>query len=175
MLITKADRRLIHEYLFREGTLVAKKDYNLQKHPAIDTKNLYVIKVCQSLTSRGYLKTRFSWQYYYYSLTPEGTGLSPYVCLYDQLLMMLDYLREWLHAPADVFPETHIKKTQRTAPPRNMGGDERRQGRGAPRGDQGYRRREAGDGKDRGKAPGEFAPQFRGGYGRARGADDSSS
>lgn len=76
MLIPKADRRLIHEYLFREGACVAKKDSNLPKHPAIDTKNLFVVKACQSLTSRGYLKTQFSWQYYYYTLTPEGTGLS---------------------------------------------------------------------------------------------------
>ncbi|KAI5296046.1 39kDa subunit of ndufa9, NADH:ubiquinone oxidoreductase, partial [Ascosphaera atra] len=40
-LIPKADRKLIHEYLFREGVLVAKKDFNLPKHPEIDTKNLY--------------------------------------------------------------------------------------------------------------------------------------
>jgi Plectin/S10 domain len=44
-LIPKADRKAIHEYLFREGVLVAQKDYNLPKHREIDTKNLYV---CQS-------------------------------------------------------------------------------------------------------------------------------
>lgn len=62
-LIPKADRKKIHEYLFRgtftwagyflknlvwadwelkEGVLVAKKDFNLPKHNEIDTKNLYV-------------------------------------------------------------------------------------------------------------------------------------
>jgi len=41
-LIPKADRKKIHEYLFKEGVLVAKKDYNLPKHGDIDTKNLYV-------------------------------------------------------------------------------------------------------------------------------------
>ena len=41
-LIPKADRKKIHEYLFREGVLVAQKDYNLPKHREIDTKNLYV-------------------------------------------------------------------------------------------------------------------------------------
>jgi len=41
-LIPKADRKKIHEYLFREGVLVAKKDFNLPKHGDIDTKNLYV-------------------------------------------------------------------------------------------------------------------------------------
>ena len=41
-LIPKADRKKIHEYIFREGVLVAKKDFNLPKHGEIDTKNLYV-------------------------------------------------------------------------------------------------------------------------------------
>ncbi|OCK74273.1 hypothetical protein K432DRAFT_259779, partial [Lepidopterella palustris CBS 459.81] len=161
-LIPKADRKKIHEYLFREGVLVAKKDYNLPKHQEIDTKNLYVIKALQSLNSRGYVKTQFSWQYYYYTLTPEG----------------LDYLREWLHLPAEIVPQTHIKQQRSHAPPRGMmGGDDRERrggGRGGPRGDRGdrergdYRRRDAGEGKE-GAAPGEFRPDFRGGFGRGRG------
>jgi len=164
MLIPKADRKKVHEYLFREGVLVAKKDYNLPKHQEIDTKNLYVIKACQSLTSRGFLKTRFSWQWYFYSLTPEG----------------IDYLREWLHLPAEIVPATHIKQQRSHAPPKGMmGGEGERErrpgggrgGRGGDRGDRegGYRRRDAGEGKE-GGAPGEFAPQFRGGFGRGRGA-----
>ncbi|SLM35907.1 40s ribosomal protein s10b [Lasallia pustulata] len=165
MLIPKADRKKIHEYLFREGVLVAKKDFNLPKHNEIDTKNLYVVKACQSLTSRGYLKTQFSWQWYYYTLTPEG----------------LDYLREWLHLPAEIVPATHIKQQRSHAPPKGMmGGDDRERrpgGRGGPRGDRGdrgdreggYRRRDAGEGKE-GGVPGEFAPTFRGGFGRGRGA-----
>ncbi|KAB8290165.1 hypothetical protein EYC80_011034 [Monilinia laxa] len=166
MLIPKADRKKIHEYLFREGVLVAKKEYE-NKHPEIDTRNLYVVKACQSLTSRGFVKTQFSWQYYYYTLTPEG----------------LDYLREWLHLPAEIVPATHIKVQRSHAPPRGMmGGDERerkpfggRGGRGGgERGDRGdYRRREAGEGKE-GAAPGEFAPQFRGGFGRGRGGAPAS-
>ncbi|PKS09690.1 hypothetical protein jhhlp_004310 [Lomentospora prolificans] len=160
MLIPKADRKKIHEYLFREGVLVAKKDYNLPKHDDIDTKNLFVVKACQSLDSRGYVKTRFSWQYYYYTLTPEG----------------IDYLREWLHLPAEIVPATHIKQQRSHAPPRGMLGEGERErrpfgrGRGGDRGDRdgGYRRRDAGEGKE-GGAPGEFAPQFRGGYGRGRG------
>ncbi|RDW82252.1 hypothetical protein BP6252_03364 [Coleophoma cylindrospora] len=161
-LIPKADRKKIHEYLFREGVLVAKKDYNLPKHNDIDTKNLYVVKACQSLTSRGYVKTQFSWQYYYYTLTPEG----------------LDYLREWLHLPAEIVPATHIKQQRSHAPPRGMMGGEGERERkpfggrggrgGGDRGD--YRRRGEGEGKESGAAPGEFAPQFRGGFGRGRGA-----
>ncbi|KAL7273486.1 hypothetical protein RUND412_003661 [Rhizina undulata] len=157
MLIPKQDRKKIHEYLFREGVLVAKKDFNLPKHQDIDTKNLFVIKACQSLTSRGYVKTQFSWQYYYYTLTEEG----------------LNYLREWLHLPAEIVPATHVKQQRSHAPPRGMmGGDERRGGgRGGERGDRegGYRRR-FGDreGGEKEGAPGEF--KFRGGFGRGRGA-----
>lgn len=54
------------------------------------------------------MKTQFSWQYYYYTLTPEG----------------LDYLREWLHLPAEIVPATHIKQQRSHAPPRGMMGDE---------------------------------------------------
>lgn len=166
MLIPKADRKKIHEYLFREGVLVAKKDFNLPKHNDIDTKNLYVVKACQSLTSRGYVKTQFSWQYYYYTLTPEG----------------LDYLREWLHLPAEIVPATHIKQQRSHAPPRGMlgaDGDRERKpfgGRGGrgDRGDRdaGYRRRDAGEGKE-GAPAGDFNPAFRGGVGRGRGAPPS--
>ena len=87
--------------------------------------SLYVVKACQSLTSRGFLKTQFSWQWYYYTLTPEG----------------LDYLREWLHLPAEIVPQTHVKQQRSHAPPRGMmggeGGDRERRGggRGGPRGD----------------------------------------
>ncbi|KAJ9649270.1 hypothetical protein H2199_000044 [Coniosporium tulheliwenetii] len=164
MLIPKADRKKIHEYLFREGVMVAKKDFNQPKHNELDVPNLYVIKACQSLTSRGYLKTQFSWQWYYYTLTPEG----------------LDYLREWLHLPAEIVPQTHIKQQRSHAPPRGMmGGDDRERrggGRGGPRGERGeYRRRDAGEGKE-GGAPGEFAPSFnRGGFGRGRGAPPPAS
>jgi len=152
MLIPKADRKKIHEYLFREGVLVAKKDYNLPQHPQIETKNLYVIKAMQSLTSKEYVKTQFSWQYYYYTLTPAG----------------LDYLREWLHLPIDIVPQTHIKQQRTHAPPRGLGGDDRERrggGRGGPRGERGeYRRRDQGGEKD-----GAEGPSFRGGYGRGRG------
>jgi len=80
MLISKDHRRQIHEALFKEGVLVAKKDHNAPTHMEIEgIPNLEVIKACQSLTSRGYVKTQFSWQYYYYVLTSEG----------------IEYLREW--------------------------------------------------------------------------------
>nr|CAI6685510.1 BPK_HP1_G0044040.mRNA.1.CDS.1 [Saccharomyces cerevisiae] len=60
MLGSKKETK-IHQYLFQEGVVVAKKDFNQAKHEEIDTKNLYVIKALQSLTSKGYVKTQFSW------------------------------------------------------------------------------------------------------------------
>jgi small subunit ribosomal protein S10e len=60
-------------HLSTEGVLVAKKDFNAPKHEDLeDVPNLQVIKAMQSLTSQGFVKTRFSWQYYYYTLTDEG-------------------------------------------------------------------------------------------------------
>ena len=40
----KKNRVAIYEYLFKEGVLVAKKDFTLPKHPEIDVPNLHVIK-----------------------------------------------------------------------------------------------------------------------------------
>ena len=57
------------------------------------------------------------------------------------------------------------------------GGDDRERRPGGGRGGRGdrdgYRRRDAGD-KAEGAAPGEFKPEFRGGFGRGRGAAPAS-
>lgn len=107
-----------------------------------------MIKACQSLTSRGFVKTQFSWQYYYYTLTEAG----------------LSYLREWLHLPAEIVPATHVKAARNNIPPPGMtGGDRRPRREGGDRGDRegGYRRRDGpgGAGKE-GGAPGEFKPEL---------------
>jgi len=146
MIISKQNRRVIYESLFKEGVLVAKKDFNAPKHEELEVPNLEVIKAMQSLTSKGYVKTQFSWQWYYYILTPEG----------------LTYLREWLHLPMEIVPATH-KKAVRPARPAGLG---RPGGEGAykaPRGDTGrddYRRRDDA-GKKEG-APGDYRPAYAG-------------
>lgn len=141
MLISKANRRTIYEALFRDGVLVAKKDFNAPKHQDLDVPNLQVIKALQSLNSRGYVKTQFSWQYYYYSLTNEG----------------IEYLREYLHLPSEIVPAT-FKKTAR---PAGMRPDDQR-GPGGPRESRDdrddYRRRDDGDRKE--GATGDFKPEF---------------
>lgn len=50
MLIPKKNRVAIYEYLFKEGVMVAKKDFNLPKHPELEeVPNLHVIKAMQVL------------------------------------------------------------------------------------------------------------------------------
>lgn len=154
MLISKENRRAIYENLFKEGVMVAEKNYNAPSHPDLpNVRNLEVIKALQSLTSKGYVKTQFSWQWYYYTLTPEG----------------LDYLREYLHLPSEIVPQTHKKPAR--PQPANAGRPSGREGAyRAPRGDgpggdrEGYRRRnDGGEGKE---GSSEFRPRFAGGIGR---------
>lgn len=97
---------ITHWLLLIDGVLVAPKDYNLSKHQEIDVPNLQVVKAMQSLTSRGYVKTQFSWQWYYYSLTNEG----------------IDYLREFLHLPTEIVPATLKRAARPAAAPRRTGG-----------------------------------------------------
>ena len=81
-------------HLFKEGAIVAKKDWNLPKHPDIDeATNLEVIKLMTSLTSKDLVSCRFSWKHYYWFLTDEG----------------IEYLRTYLALPAEIVPATHKK------------------------------------------------------------------
>lgn len=101
--------------------MVAKKDFEIQ-HDDIATKNLYVVKAMQSLTSRGYVKTQFAWQHYYYTLTDEG----------------IEYLKEFLGLPEGVAPKTLLEAP---IPTRQVA----RKPQGARREGGNYRRREARD------------------------------
>lgn len=122
MLISKKNRLAILSYLFKEGVVVAKKDYALKTHPDIpEASNLEVIKLMTSLTSRELVSSRFSWKHYYWFLTDEG----------------IEYLRETLHLDAEMVPNTLKKAAPRPAPPGRAPEGERR---GPPRdGRDGYR------------------------------------
>jgi len=110
MLISKKNRLAILTHLFKEGVIVAKKDFNLPKHPDVEeVSNLEVIKLLTSLTSRDLVTCRFSWKHYYWFLTDAG----------------IEYLREYLHLPEDMVPNTLKKSTRPAAPP----------GRGPPEGE----------------------------------------
>lgn len=67
MFMPKQHRVSIYEYLFKEGVMVAKKDFNAPKHPELDTiPNLHVIKTMQSLQSKGLVTEQFAWRHYYW-------------------------------------------------------------------------------------------------------------
>uniref|UniRef100_A0A7S2RBH2 Plectin/eS10 N-terminal domain-containing protein n=2 Tax=Mucochytrium quahogii TaxID=96639 RepID=A0A7S2RBH2_9STRA len=144
MLLPKKNRVAVYSHLFKEGVMVAHKDYTKAKHESIDVSNLEVIHLMTSLKSRGYVRETFSWQWFYWFLTEEG----------------VKYLREYLHLPEGIVPQTHKKQQVTAARPsgnRSYGGE----GRG------GY-------GKD-GGAGRDFNPQFqgeRGGFGRGSGGQD---
>ena len=132
MLIPKKSRQLILSYLFKEGVLVAKKDTR-SRHPEIDVPNLFVIKSMMSLKSRQFVTETFNWNHYYWYLTNEG----------------IEYLREFLHLPAEIVPATWKKRTvPRTGGASRMGG---------------------GDRPSYGKDQGDFKPQFEGRGGFSRG------
>ncbi|XP_060870060.1 small ribosomal subunit protein eS10 [Metopolophium dirhodum] len=91
MLMPKKNRRAIYEYLFKEGVMVAEKDFHKPVHPDIEgIPNLQVIKAMQSLKSRDYVKEQFAWRHYYWYLTNEG----------------IQYLRDYLHLPTEIVPAT---------------------------------------------------------------------
>jgi small subunit ribosomal protein S10e len=155
MLVPKSNRVLVYTQLFKDGVMTAKKDPFLKKHHDLPVPNLHVMKLLQSLHSRGYVTETFSWQWYYWRLTDAG----------------VEHLREYLFLTSDVVPNTQkakaIPKPERPAasttdaarPPRR----DRDEYRGASNKD--------------GAAPRDFEPRyegdaprsFRGGRGRGRG------
>merc|ERR1712072_1055336 len=93
----------IYEHLFKEGVMVAEKDFHAPKHPELEAiPNLQVIKALTSLKSRGYVKEQFAWRYYYWYLTNEG----------------IQYLRDFLHLPAEIVPSTLKRQMREAARPR---------------------------------------------------------
>eukprot|EP00919_Chromeraceae_sp_WS-2016_P010432 GHVR01024394.1.p1 GENE.GHVR01024394.1~~GHVR01024394.1.p1 ORF type:complete len:116 (+),score=11.70 GHVR01024394.1:36-383(+) len=92
-LIPKKNKKAIYQYLFREGVIVVKKDATLPLHKGVEVSNLHVIMTMKSLKSRNYVLEKFCWRHHYYFLTSEG----------------IEYLREVLHLPPNIFPQTFQK------------------------------------------------------------------
>eukprot|EP01090_Pellita_catalonica_P022154 TRINITY_DN849_c0_g1_i2.p1 TRINITY_DN849_c0_g1~~TRINITY_DN849_c0_g1_i2.p1 ORF type:complete len:185 (+),score=35.90 TRINITY_DN849_c0_g1_i2:46-600(+) len=149
MIIPKKARYAVYSYLFKEGVMVAKKDPSMKKHGDVDVPNLYVIQLLKSMKSRGYVNEQFSWMWYYWYLTNEG----------------IEYLRDYLHLPAQIVPTT-LKKPRQAAPRVGFGGRPRG-GFGGPR--NGPPRGGFNDGKKQDTAGAGFAPSFRGAGGRGFG------
>ncbi|CDJ38940.1 ribosomal protein S10, putative [Eimeria necatrix] len=110
-LIPKKNRRMIYEYLFKEGVLVVQKNPKLEKHPEIAVPNLHVMMVMKSLKSKDFCEEMFNWHHNYYTLKNEG----------------MEYLRDYLRLPPTVFPATLTKKTparaQRAGPEADAGAE----------------------------------------------------
>lgn len=115
--------------------LAVQKNVKLPQHHILKVPNLHVNMAMLSLKSRGYVTEVFNWQWHYYFLTDAG----------------VEYLRGYLHLPAEIIPAT-LKK----APIKALGGrEEAFGGRGErrPFGDRkegregGYRREGGGFGR----------------------------
>ncbi|CDP05140.1 unnamed protein product [Coffea canephora] len=161
MIIPEKNRREISKYLFQEGVCYAKKDFNLAKHPEIDVPNLQVIKLMQSFKSKEYVRETFAWMHYYWYLTNDG----------------IEFLRTYLNLPSEIVPATLKKSAKPLGRP--MGGPPGDRPRGPPRFDgdrprfgdrEGYRAGPRGPpgefGGEKGGAPADYQPAFRGSGGR---------
>ncbi|CAF0842157.1 unnamed protein product [Brachionus calyciflorus] len=151
MLMPKKDRTAIYEYLFTEGVIVAEKNFYPVNHPKVNVPNLHVIKALQSLTSRGYVTERFAWQHYYWYLTNEG----------------IQYLREYLHLPAEIVPSTLKKPVKPEARAKKTEGPAKPAEEGAPTDREQYRRAPEAGGDKKGEA-GAGSFEFKGGFGRGK-------
>ena len=141
MIITKEKRKLVYAYLFREGVMVAKKDFFAKQHHLIkQVTNLELLQMMKSLKSRSYVKEVFNWGWYYWTLTNEG----------------IVYLREYLHLPEEVVPNTLKARRSEIEHERRPAFDDRREGRfrrdrDAPSGRGGFRGGRGGFRGDRGE------------------------
>jgi len=106
MFITKKNRLAVYSFLFKEGTITAKKDPYGPKHSdALPIPNLEVVKLLQSFASKGYVRETFNWQWYYWYLTEEGIA----------------HLRAYLGIPEDIVPATLRQPAAVARPPRADG------------------------------------------------------
>ena len=93
MMIPKKNKILVYSYLFKEGCLVAPKDFYKPKHDEIDVPNIQVMQLMKGLVSKGYVNQTFNWQWFYWYLNDEG----------------VEYMRKYLHLPEEIVPKTHKK------------------------------------------------------------------
>ena len=101
MLVDRKDIILVYRQLFQDGVFCIKDDVHKpyvigqdENGENITIQGLKVIKLLQSLCSRGYVKKTYSWCHFYYTLTDSG----------------LEYLRQYLHLPAGIVPQTLIRE-----------------------------------------------------------------
>jgi len=98
MLMPKKSQKLILTKLFKEGVLVSKKDWNPRHlHQDLQVPIIHVMQLMKSMKSRKFITETFCWHHFYWYLTNEG----------------IVYLREYLHLPDIIVPDTLGKKKER--------------------------------------------------------------
>eukprot|EP01084_Bolivina_argentea_P176339 305173_1 len=123
MLIPKKNRVAIYSLLFKEGVLAVRKAAFQAKHHYIEVPNLQVMAAMKTLKSKGAVIEQFAWQWFYYTLTDEG----------------IEYLRDYLHIPAETLPDTHKKPETSPIIEEPRRGQRREGGRSGYRGGEGQR------------------------------------
>merc|ERR1719285_363643 len=121
MIVTTKNRKKVYEMLFKEGVMYAPKNFLMPQHPKLEgIRNVEVIKLMQSLVSRGHCEEQFCWQHIYWTLTDAG----------------IEYIREYLALPAGVVPATKAMANKAEVP---VGGGRGGYGGGRGRGSYGDR------------------------------------
>ena len=94
MLITKKEKELVYNEIFRVGILVVKQDKKkFSGKEGEKIKNIVIIKLLKGLLSKGLVTETFSWKIYYFTLNDKG----------------VIFLRNFLNIPSSVVPLTHKK------------------------------------------------------------------
>jgi small subunit ribosomal protein S10e len=97
MIITKKEKELVYNEIFRVGVLVVRKNkikFSSKEENKIN--NMIVIKILKGLLSKGLVNETFSWKVYYFTLNEKG----------------IIFLRNFLNIPSIVVPLTHKKPIQ---------------------------------------------------------------
>lgn len=89
---------------------MARKDFK-NKHSRLDVPNIVVLELMRSFVSRSFVKEQYAWRHYYWCISPPHF---PHVFFNIRYLTNegIEYLRTYLHLPAEIVPST-LKKTTR--------------------------------------------------------------
>ena len=90
MIIDRNDKKTVYKQIFKDGLLVVKKNKKFSFTIEKEMESLVVIKLMKSLVSKGYVKEKFCWKYYYFVLNDKG----------------IEFLRKYLNVPENVIPLT---------------------------------------------------------------------
>ena len=97
MIISKKEKELVYNEIFRAGVLVVrrnKKKSSINEEEKIN--GIIIIKILKGLLSKGLVSETFSWKVYYFTLNDKG----------------IVFLRNFLNIPSSVVPLSCKKPVQ---------------------------------------------------------------